>query len=139
MIGTPAIGVIAANPEGLEQGFEFQQCSILPPTEDIREYPACLMIERSPQPSWVLLAANKRPHLIQFRRLHLTNYYCRCSSLTISHKSRIHLAEIVRFFLSVVMTVVGLTPSTRAVSRMPLPLSAISTICRLTSGNLPVL
>src|SRR5215510_8499230 len=42
-------------------------------------------------------------------------------------------------FLRVLITVIGLTPSTRAVSRMPLPFSAMSTICRLTSGNRPVL
>jgi hypothetical protein len=44
-----------------------------------------------------------------------------------------------RFFLRVVITVIGLTPSTRAVSRMPLPLSAISIIYCLTSGTHPVL
>ena len=33
---------------------------------------------------------------------------------------------------------VGLTPSSRAVSRTPLPLSSISTTCRLTSGNRPL-
>jgi hypothetical protein len=59
------------------------------------------MIERSPQPARGLLAANKRPHLVHFSLLSLTNYYCRGSSLTMSHKSGIHLAEIVRFFLSV--------------------------------------
>src|SRR5262245_1867167 len=39
------------------------------------------------------------------------------------------------FFLRVLITVIGLTPSTRAVSRTPLPFSAMSIICRLTSGN----
>src|SRR5262249_45287846 len=41
-------------------------------------------------------------------------------------------------FLAVLITVIGLMPSTRAVSRMPQPLSALSTICRLVSGNRPV-
>ena len=36
MIGTPAVCVIAANTEGFEQGFEFQQCLVLPATKDVR-------------------------------------------------------------------------------------------------------
>jgi hypothetical protein len=39
--------------------------------------------------------------------------------------------EYLRFFLRVLITVIGLTPSTRAVSRMPLLLSAMSIICPL--------
>src|SRR5215510_9857584 len=96
------------------------------------------MIQRPPQPPRVLLAADKRPHLVQFSLLHLANYHRRGGSLTTRHQGRVHLVERRRFFLRVLITVVGLTPSTRAVSRMPLPLSAMSTICRLTSGNRPV-
>ena len=58
--------------------------------------------------------------------------------LTNSQQGGIHLVERLRFFWRVVRTVVGLTPSTRAVSRIPLPLSAISTICFLTSGCRPL-
>src|SRR5947207_3174264 len=97
------------------------------------------MIECPPQPPRVLLAADKRPHLIQLRLLHLANHYRGCCALTTTHQGRVHLLERRRFFLRVVMIVVGLTPSTRAVSRMPPPLSAMSTICRLTSGNRPML
>ena len=74
-----------------------------------------------------------------FYRLHLANHYSRCCSLTNSHQGGIHLVGRMCFFLRVVSTVVGLTSSTRAVSRMPLPFSAIPTICRLTSGSRPVL
>ena len=42
-----------------------------------------------------------------------------------------------RSFFNSSITVVGLIFSTRAVSRMPLPLTAISTICCLTSGKYP--
>jgi hypothetical protein len=44
-----------------------------------------------------------------------------------------------RFVLSVVSILVGLTPRTRAVSRIPLPWSTISTIYRLPSGTQPAL
>ena len=77
MIGTPAVGVKAANPEGREQRFEFQQRLILPATKDIGEDPAGLMIERPPQPPRVFLAADKRPHLVQLRLLHLADHHCR--------------------------------------------------------------
>jgi hypothetical protein len=41
----------------------------------------------------------------------------------------VHTAKCRLFFLSSLMTVVGLIFNTRAVSRMPLPLRAMSIIC----------
>ena len=49
----------------------------------------------------------------------------------------IHLLEVRCLFFNSFRTVVGLTCNTRAVSRMPLAFMAISTICRLTSGDCP--
>jgi hypothetical protein len=42
-----------------------------------------------------------------------------------------HLGQLRRLFLSSLMTVVGLTCNTRAVSRIPLAFMATSTICSL--------
>src|SRR5216683_8456165 len=97
------------------------------------------MIERPPQPARLFLATDKGPHFVQLRLLHLTNHHHGGCSLTTRCQGRVHLMERRRFFLRVLITVIGLTPSTRAVSRMPLPLSAMSTICRLTCGTHPVL
>ena len=47
----------------------------------------------------------------------------------------VHLLECRFLFFSSLMTVVGLTCSTCAVSRMPLAFIAISTICCLTAGD----
>ena len=47
---------------------------------------------------------------------------------------RVYLEDAVRFFFKVLMTVVLLIPSTRAVSRIPLLLIAISTTCSLIPG-----
>ena len=55
LIGTPAVGVKAANTERFKQGFEFQKCLVLTTTEDIRHHPACLMIQRFPQPPRLFL------------------------------------------------------------------------------------
>jgi hypothetical protein len=46
-----------------------------------------------------------------------------------------HRLECSFFFLSSLITVVGLIFNTRAVSRMPLAFIAISTICSLTAGD----
>ena len=47
----------------------------------------------------------------------------------------IHRLQVRRLFFNSLITVVGLTCNTRAVSRMPLAFMAISTICCLTSGE----
>jgi hypothetical protein len=77
LIGTPAVGVKAVDAQRLEQGFQGQQCLILTTTEDIRQYPARLLIQHLPQPTRLLLAADKRPHFVQFGLLHLVNDHLR--------------------------------------------------------------
>jgi hypothetical protein len=47
----------------------------------------------------------------------------------------IHWLQLRLFFFSSLMTVVGLTCSTRAVSRMPLAFIAMSTICCLIAAE----
>ena len=53
------------------------------------------------------------------------------------HHCLIHLLERRFLFLSSLMTVVGLTCNTRAVSQIPLACIAIATSCCLTSGDWP--
>jgi hypothetical protein len=47
----------------------------------------------------------------------------------------IHLLELRCLFFNSLITVLGLTCNTRAVSRMPLAFRAISTICCFISGD----
>ena len=49
----------------------------------------------------------------------------------------IHRLQLRLFFFSSLMTVVGLTCKTRAVSRIPLAFMAMSTICCFTAGDWP--
>jgi hypothetical protein len=49
----------------------------------------------------------------------------------------VYLVEVRGLFLSSAMTVLVLTCRTRAVSRIPLAFSAISTICSFTAGDCP--
>ena len=67
LISTPTVGVITANAQRGEQRFELQQCLVLAATKDIRHQPARLVIQRLPEPPRLFLAADKRPHFVQFR------------------------------------------------------------------------
>jgi hypothetical protein len=69
-IGPLAVSVKAANAEGCKPRFEFSESLILAATEDIREDPPRLMLQRSPQPPRVLLAADTGPPLVQLRFLY---------------------------------------------------------------------
>jgi len=135
VLGAPAVRIKTTNPKGREQRFEFQQGPIRTAANGIGHDPARLMIERLSQPPRLFLAADKRPHFVYRRLLHLTNHHHGGCSLTTRHQGRVHLIERRRFFLRMLITVIGQTPSTRAVSRMPLPLSARSITCRRISGT----
>src|SRR5215475_9977955 len=85
-------------------------------------------------PHLVELGAEPTTHL-QFIRtpyLHLD-----LLGLEVLQRAMIHRLQVRRLFFNSLITVVGLTCSTRAVSRMPLAFSAISTICCLTAGDCP--
>jgi hypothetical protein len=135
---TPAIGVKTATAQRGEQAFEVQQRLLLTPTKAIHHPPTCLMSQRLPQPPRRFLAADKGPHVVPLSFPDLADHHRGGGSFPSSHQRGVHGGQRRRFFLRVVSTVVGRTPRTRAVSRMPLPLSAISPICCLTSGSHPV-
>ena len=83
-------------------------------------------------PHFVELGAQSTTHLQLIRtpdfHLDLLGIYDR------QHRM-IHRLQLWLFFFSSLMTVVGLTWSTRAVSRMPLAFIAMSTICCLISAE----
>src|SRR5262245_36021588 len=85
-----------------------------------------------------LFLANKRPYFIHFCFLNAPNDYFHLIRVQQREEAVMHTAERRFFFFSSLMTVVGLIFSTRAVSRMPLPLSAMSTMCSLISGLQPL-
>jgi hypothetical protein len=95
------------------------------------------MINGMPQPALVRFAADKTPHLIHFGSLHAPHLYRDCVGTASFHNGLVDLLESRGLFFNSAMTVVGLTRSTRAMSRTPLPLSVISTIWRFTSGTRP--
>src|SRR5215813_14604470 len=102
-------------------------------------------INRMPQPARIGFAVHVAPHLVEFGtepptylQLIRTPYlHLHVLWGQVLQDCLIHLLEVRCLFLSSLMTVVGLTCSTRAVSRMPLAFIAISTICCLTAGDCP--
>lgn len=63
-VGPRIIGVVAGEPEGLEQRFKLHQDVIFAATEDVGQDLAGVMIDGMPQPARVVFAPDKRSHLI---------------------------------------------------------------------------
>src|SRR6266849_2342367 len=95
------------------------------------------MINRVPQPPLMGFAPHVTPPLIDLRRLHAAHFYPDRLGTAALHDACVHQRERGSLFFNSLITVVGLTCRTRAISRTPLPLSVISTICRFPSGTHP--
>src|SRR5215207_4989162 len=95
------------------------------------------MINRMPQPALLGFAPHETPHLIHLCRFDAADLYRNRVGTAPFHDTCVDWGERPGLFFNSPITVVGLTCSTRAISRTPLPLSVISTICRFTSGNRP--
>ena len=120
-----------------EQLLQRQKDRIRPAPEHIRQDHPSQMINGMPQPALVSFAPNETPHLVDLCRLDAAHFYRDRFGTAPLHDHGIDLRECTGFFFNSPITVVGLTCSTRAISRIPLPLSVISTMCRFTSGTHP--
>lgn len=65
-VGLPIIGVIAADPKGLQQRFQLQEHFVFAPAKDIVQHPTAPVVDGMPEPPLRLFLAYKRPHLIDF-------------------------------------------------------------------------
>ena len=102
-----------------------------------RQPRAAAVLKRLPAPPWLCLARHDRPPRIA----------CSCSRTLDDafHRTgrqevepwRVHGAQCGRFCCRAVMPVVGRIFHTRAVSRMPLPVRALSSMCAVTAGDRP--
>ena len=98
-----------------------------------------------PQPPWLPFLAHETPHLIELcAQPAALGQFVSPADLDLDllwgqmlQHGLIYLLEVRFFFFNSFRTVVGLTCNTRAVSRMLLAFRAISTICRLMSGDCP--
>src|SRR5438067_5352577 len=96
------------------------------------------MIDRMPYPSLLPFAAHKAPHFIHLGVLDLSDDDVKLYRIKAFQEAFVDLGDRGLFFFSTSMTVAELTPRTRTISRTPLPLSVMSTICCLTAGKRPL-
>jgi hypothetical protein len=101
-----------------------------------QDYPS-QMIDRLPQPALTCFALHETPPLIHLCRFDSANLYRDRVGTAPFHDCFVHRRERPGLFFNSSITVMGLICSTRAISRTPLPLRVMATICRFTSGNRP--
>jgi hypothetical protein len=100
------------------------------------------MIHGVPEPARMRFRLHKTPHFVELRTeptVHLQlirapDFHLNLLGMHGCQHVMMHRLQLWLFFFSSLMTVVGLTWSTRAVSRMPLAFSAMSMICCFTSA-----
>src|SRR5512139_2952354 len=135
LISPPVVRVVAGDPKWGKQGFKFLEHHILTFTKHISQDGISGVVNRVPQPALVGFVADIRPLFVQFG---LTGGFQPDGQLAASTQLKhvgIHLHKIAGLFFNVLMTVFLSIFSTRAVSRMPLPLIAISSACSLMPGS----
>src|SRR5712692_6313041 len=128
LVRPPAIRVKPRDPKRLQQALEFEKDGILPPSKDIGQYGATVVIDRMPQPPWLGFFPHVTPHLIKLRGQSTTlgelvsaaelDLYVR--RVEVLQYRLIYLLEVRFFFFNSFRTVAGLTCNTLAVSRIPL-------------------
>jgi hypothetical protein len=102
-----------------------------------------MVINGVPEPARIGFAAHVAPHLVELgtepptylQLIHTPYLHLDLLGLEVQQHAVIYGLQVRCLFFNSVITVVGLTCSTRAVSRMPLAFIAISTICCLTAGD----
>src|SRR2546426_3752446 len=60
----PMICIVMCEPKRLQQRLEFEKDGILATTKDIRQDYSRTMVNGMPEPAWIPLVVDKRPHLI---------------------------------------------------------------------------
>jgi hypothetical protein len=123
-VGAPVVRIVSPDTKRLQQLLALQEDLVPATAKDICQDLAAAVIDRVPEPSLLFFLADKRPHFIHFCFLNAPNDYFHLIRIQQREEAVIHTAERRFFFCSALMTVVGLSFSTRAVSRMPLPLRA---------------
>src|SRR5215510_10962790 len=77
LVRTPMIRIVARDPKGSQQSFQLQKHLLLAPATDIGQDLSRRVIKRMPQPSLLVLLADKAPHFINFRCRNAPKDNCR--------------------------------------------------------------
>ena len=141
--GPPAIRAIARAAQRFPQRLACQKDGVLASSAYLGQPRARVVLTRVPSPARIGFAVHVAPQLVEFSAeptphlQHIRTPYLDLHVLggQVRHHRLIHWRACRFLFVSSCMPGVGLTCSTRAVSRMPLACRAISTMCCLMAGD----
>ncbi len=134
-VAAPVVRVIGSDVEGFQVRDQPTADLVLPPPEHERQDAPRCRVDGIPEPPLVLLVADEAPLLVRLgihRRINEMPYF---NINVVATHVRVHGDHLGGLFFSVAMTVPLPMPKTRAVSRMPLPFMAMSSIWSLTPGS----
>ena len=137
-VRAPIVCIIPRDAKRFQQGFAFQKHLIFAAPKDVRQDVTTAVINRVSEPPRLTFLAHVGPHLVDFRFLSLLDHHVHVVRMQPVEEQLVHCGECRLFFFKVLITVVVLIFSTRAVSRIPLPLRLISTIWSLIAGARPL-
>jgi hypothetical protein len=137
LVGTPIIGIKTRYAKWRSELLQFDEYSIRMRSQDIREDRTTVMVNRMPPPPLMPFVTHITPHLVHLSLVDWLDDDVYVLWREVPYDRLIHVWQLWVLFFNVFITGVGLTFNTRAVSRMPRPFRAISTIWVLTSGKNP--
>src|SRR5215468_9452270 len=143
LVGAPAVRVKLRDAKGLQELLQLEEDGVFASSEHIRQHLPGVVINGVPEPARMRFRLHKTPHVVERRAEPTTHLQRICApdfhlNLLGMHGRQhvmMHRLQLRRFFFSALMTVVGLTCRTRAVSRMPRAFIAMSTICSLLAAE----
>jgi hypothetical protein len=143
LVGSPSVRVKLRDAKGLQELLQLEEDGVFASSEHIRQHLPGVMIYGVPEPSRMRFRLHKTPHFVELRAeptthlqlIRAPDFYLNLLGMHGRQHVMIHRLQLRLFFFSSLMTVVGLTCSTRAVSRMPLAFIAMSTICCLIAAE----
>ena len=128
----PIVCIVIANVEYLETGYQLLANFVLAPPKNKRQNATRRGINGVPQPALILLVADITPLLVKLRTHRNIKEMAEFNGNLARADIGIHRDDIGGLFFISEITVFLAIPRTRAVSRIPLPFMAISTIWSLT-------
>ena len=134
-VAAPVVRVEGSDVEGFQVRDQPPAGFVLPPPEHEGQDAPRRRVDRIPEPPLVFLVADEAPLLVRLgiqRRINEMPYFN--VDAMVAH-IRVHGDHLGGLFFSVAMTVPLPMPRTLAVSRMPLPFMAMSSIWHLTPGS----
>src|SRR5499425_3957483 len=140
LVGSPSVRVKFCDAKGLQELLQLEEDDVFASSEHIRQHLPGVVINGVPEPSRMRFRLHKTPHFVELRAeptthlqlIRAPDFHLNLLGMHGRQHVMIHRLQLRLFFFSSLMTVVGLTCSTRAVSGMPLAFIAMSMICCLT-------